>query len=406
MCDAVARQTEIVGYSQGGNIPPLTAERLSHGLVGADPLKLTVWQALAARLLRLGSGGLCVTVARVRGESLREILAGEDQHGPVHNVDTHRHMAGRQRGVPGDHHQRVVGGLEHSERRLTARLHGAREDGKAGEHEAALSSIPADRPQAGVRHLASEPLVGERDDSGTARCEALVGRHVARATLTAGQQREQHLWSSLGNHPVGNSAVAVRLCPHDGTHPLEGRAEVEAVEDLNLLAELRREGLPGGHEVSGVAPANGREGSLLEGVADHLPANDHQRLACRHHPADLYRDAGLHVGGEARLVCLLLAGHHVHVCGEKEPLKDKVVAGEGPGLVKAAGVHLAGERDAEGLSAEDPHPVKGHDRLVDGNGELHGKLRRDDGGDDHGAIEQQLVPRPLLVLQAVVHHIG
>jgi hypothetical protein len=54
--------------------------------------------------------------------------------------------------------------------------------------------------------------------------------------------------------------------------------------------------------------------------------------------------------------------------------------------------HLATEGDAEGLGAEDGELAERDEGGVDGDGELHGKLGRDDGRHDQHARDEQFVP--------------
>ncbi len=56
--------------------------------------------------------------------------------------------------------------------------------------------------------------------------------------------------------------------------------------------------------------------------------------------------------------------------------------------------HLASQRDAEGLCAEHGLACKREQRGIDCDGQLHGQLRGDHTGDDHGTIQQQLEAVP------------
>ena len=67
--------------------------------------------------------------------------------------------------------------------------------------------------------------------------------------------------------------------------------------------------------------------------------------------------------------------------------------------------HLAGKRDAEGLSAEDPLLGQRHQRGLDGHGELHRELRGDHAGDDHHTVEDELEAVARGVHEAVLEHI-
>ena len=60
--------------------------------------------------------------------------------------------------------------------------------------------------------------------------------------------------------------------------------------------------------------------------------------------------------------------------------------------------HLASQGDSEGLCAE--HKLLGQveEAGVDCNGQLHGQFRRDDAGDDHRAVQEQLEAIPVRVL--------
>ncbi len=60
--------------------------------------------------------------------------------------------------------------------------------------------------------------------------------------------------------------------------------------------------------------------------------------------------------------------------------------------------HLASVDDAEGLGAEDALAGEGQQGRIHGDGQLHGQLRRDDAGDDHRAVQEQLEPVAVLVL--------
>lgn len=67
-----------------------------------------------------------------------------------------------------------------------------------------------------------------------------------------------------------------------------------------------------------------------------------------------------------------------------------------------SGVYNPLEERAWGRSS---HPLtrQRQQRCIDSHGQLHGQLRRDDRGDDHYAIEQQLEAAALLLLRGGGH---
>jgi hypothetical protein len=68
----------------------------------------------------------------------------------------------------------------------------------------------------------------------------------------------------------------------------------------------------------------------------------------------------------------------------------QVLSGDRTRLVKAADIHATSERDAEWLGAEDGKLAEGDQRGVDRERQLHGKLWRDDRGENEDDIEQKL----------------
>lgn len=68
-----------------------------------------------------------------------------------------------------------------------------------------------------------------------------------------------------------------------------------------------------------------------------------------------------------------------------------------------AGACLAGQGDAEGLSAEDGLSSERQQGGVDSDRQLHGQLWGDDAGYDHGAVQQQLEPITVRILQPQTH---
>ena len=62
------------------------------------------------------------------------------------------------------------------------------------------------------------------------------------------------------------------------------------------------------------------------------------------------------------------------------------------------GARLARHDDAEGLSAEHTLAGEGQQGGIDGNGELHGQLRRNDAGDYHATVQEELEARPVHLL--------
>lgn len=80
-------------------------------------------------------------------------------------------------------------------------------------------------------------------------------------------------------------------------------------------------------------------------------------------------------------------------------LHNKVVTRECASLVKATHVDFASEWYPEWLCAEYEEARQGEEGRVDGERELDGQLRRHHGGQDQGALEEQLVPVPIRVLR-------
>ena len=68
-------------------------------------------------------------------------------------------------------------------------------------------------------------------------------------------------------------------------------------------------------------------------------------------------------------------------------------------LEVGASPYLAGQGYPEGLCAEDRLACQRKQGGIDSNAELHGQLRRDDRGQNHGAVEEQLEAVPVRVLQ-------
>ena len=83
-----------------------------------------------------------------------------------------------------------------------------------------------------------------------------------------------------------------------------------------------------------------------------------------------------------------------------DALYDEVITGERAGLIEAAHVHLPSKGDAERLSAVDAQLGECYEGGVDGQGELDGQLWRDHGGQDQGALQEELVAVALLVHRA------
>ena len=83
-----------------------------------------------------------------------------------------------------------------------------------------------------------------------------------------------------------------------------------------------------------------------------------------------------------------------------DALYDEVITGERAGLIEAAHVHLPSKGDAERLSAVDAQLGECYEGGVDGQGELDGQLWRDHGGQNQGALQEELVAVALLVHRA------
>ena len=83
-----------------------------------------------------------------------------------------------------------------------------------------------------------------------------------------------------------------------------------------------------------------------------------------------------------------------------DALYDEVITGERAGLIEAAHVHLPSKGDAERISAVDAQLGECYEGGVDGQGELDGQLWRDHGGQDQGALQEELVAVALLVHRA------
>ena len=88
---------------------------------------------------------------------------------------------------------------------------------------------------------------------------------------------------------------------------------------------------------------------------------------------------------------------HSHTFPVSDALYDEVITGECAGLIEAAHVHLPSKGDAERLSAVDAQLGECYEGGVDGQGELDGQLWRDHGGQDQGALQEELVAVALLV---------
>jgi len=83
----------------------------------------------------------------------------------------------------------------------------------------------------------------------------------------------------------------------------------------------------------------------------------------------------------------------------RETFDDQVILGEGASLIKAADVDLACEGDPKRLSAENGFLDKLNDRVVNGHGELHRELGRNNIGYNQDTSEKKLLSASIGVLQ-------
>ncbi|KAH3663988.1 hypothetical protein OGAPHI_004702 [Ogataea philodendri] len=73
-----------------------------------------------------------------------------------------------------------------------------------------------------------------------------------------------------------------------------------------------------------------------------------------------------------------------------QTFKNKIFSGQSTSLVKTADVDSSSNRNSERLGTVDVELSKSSQRLIDGHGELHRKLRRNNRGDHNNTVENQL----------------
>ncbi len=302
----------------------------------------------------------------------------EDERLAVDDLDLGRDVHCGERVVAGDH-DAAVGGLVQVAQRLDGvRLERAVEDEEAGKVQLGLDLLAGQVVDRAGGDAAVEPLVAEREHAATAARETLVRLVVAFGDV--GVHALERLGGALGGDEQPAVVGASLGDGADGRHALERRGELETAADVDLVLVRRFLEVRRGEVVAlGELPVEGVESGLL-----HRVTND----------AVLEKDEGVGSGEGQRglLVALLDAFEGFRALGAnlRDTLHLEVLASNGTGLVEAADVDAARVGDAERLGAEDGELGERSEGRIDGHGELHGQLGRDDGGDDEDAVEEEL----------------
>eukprot|EP00960_Hanusia_phi_P047583 758473-Hanusia_phi.AAC.2 len=242
------------------------------------------------------------------------------------------------------------------------------------------------------------------------------------AQVARGERKDSH--PSLRHRPVG-AIIVGRLVDEEGGDDLGralderegGRRRTVAIPDGRQDAhplQLRREVIPVHHLHRHVAaldplrlgvrrrrlclgvvlPTYRVDRCQLHGVAHDLVPDLHERMAAGEHN----RRLSLGLGRRLRI----FLRPHARVPGADA---DQLVGGESPRLVEEAVFHLARKGDPERLSAEHTGPEQGKHSCVHRHCCLHRKLRWNDAGKDQHATEDQLVLRPLSLLEPLLEDV-
>jgi hypothetical protein len=255
-----------------------------------------------------------------------------------------------------------------------------------------LQIIDLSRTKLGID---SELLVSESQNTGTLASEVLVSLFVI-----IGNNLEEFL-NGLGRTldtnkstlDLASSLDIVSVNHGDGALTLEGGRELESTLDLD--GTVGATSLVGAHEsvVASKSPSERGQSSLFHRVTNNVSLIELDKgMGGGENQLSFQRSVSDSSHGRVSTIFLLGILDFVFVSKSQSSntLNDEILTSQSTSLVEASHINTASVGNSEGLGTEDSQLSQSSQTSVDGETQLHGKLGRNDTGDDQDTVKHKL----------------